>query len=80
MTSHPQPAKAAASRLRFNRAEWSGAFGDLGTDLPLLVGMILASGLDAASVLTVFGLMQIATAIHYRRRCRCSRSRRWRRS
>ncbi len=53
-------------RLRFDRNEWSGAFGDLGTDLPLLVGMILASGLQASSVLTVFGLMQIATAIRYR--------------
>ncbi|MCW5982326.1 MAG: putative sulfate/molybdate transporter [Bryobacteraceae bacterium] len=54
------------ARLRFNRQEWSGAFGDMGTDLPLLVGMILAAGLDAASVLTVFGLMQIATALRYR--------------
>ncbi len=53
-------------QLRFNRQEWSGAFGDLGTDLPLIVGMILASGLNAASVLTVFGLMQIATALRYR--------------
>ncbi len=53
-------------RLRFDRAEWSGAFGDLGTDLPLLVGMILASGLHASSVFTVFGLMQIATALRYR--------------
>ncbi len=57
---------ATRPRLRFDRNEWSGAFGDLGTDLPLIVGMILASGLDAASVLTVFGLMQIATALRYR--------------
>ncbi|MFN3323240.1 MAG: putative sulfate/molybdate transporter [Bryobacteraceae bacterium] len=57
---------AQSRRLRFDRSEWSGAFGDLGTDLPLLVGMILAAGLDAASVLTVFGLMQIATALRYR--------------
>jgi xanthine/uracil/vitamin C permease (AzgA family) len=28
--------------------------------------MILASGLDAASVLTVFGLMQVGTALYYR--------------
>ncbi|NWF82358.1 MAG: transporter [Bryobacteraceae bacterium] len=54
------------SRFRFNRQEWSGAFGDLGTDLPLIVGMVLAARLDAASVLTVFGLMQIATAFCYR--------------
>jgi MFS superfamily sulfate permease-like transporter len=52
-------------KLRFDRGEWSGAFGDLGTDLPLLVGMILAAGLDASSVLTVFGLMQILTALRY---------------
>jgi xanthine/uracil/vitamin C permease (AzgA family) len=65
----PSPSPAlleAPTRLRFHRGEWSGAFGDLGTDLPLLVGMILASGLDATSVLTVFGLMQIATALRYR--------------
>jgi xanthine/uracil/vitamin C permease (AzgA family) len=52
--------------IRFNRNEFSGAFGDLGTDLPLVVGMILAAGLDAASVLTAFGLMQILTALRYR--------------
>ena len=53
-------------RLRFDRHEWSGAVGDLGTDLPLLVGMILAARLDAASVLAVFGLMQIFTGLWYR--------------
>lgn len=52
--------------IRFNRNEWSGAFGDLGTDLPLLVGMIFAAKLDAASVLSVFGVMQILTALRYR--------------
>ena len=53
-------------RLRFGREEWSGAFGDLGTDLPLLAGMILSAKLSAASVLTVFGAMQILTALRYR--------------
>ncbi len=52
--------------IRFNRSEWSGAFGDLGTDLPLIVGMILAAHLDAASVLALFGVMQILTALRYR--------------
>jgi len=53
--------------MRFNRNEWSGAFGDIGTDFPLLVGMILASGLDVASVLTVYGVMQVMTGLIYRR-------------
>lgn len=52
-------------RLRFNRNEFSGAFGDLGTDFPLLLSLILVSGLDAASVLVMFGLMQIFTALTY---------------
>jgi len=52
--------------LRFDRNEWAGSFGDIGTDLPLLVGMVLATDLDAASVFAVFGLLQIATGFVYR--------------
>jgi len=51
--------------IRFDRNELSGAFGDIGTDLPLIVGMILASGLDAASVLILFGAMQLFTGFSY---------------
>ncbi len=54
------------SRLRFDRNELSGAFGDIGTDFPLIVGMILAAHLDPASVLIVFGAMQILTGLLYR--------------
>ena len=52
--------------IRFDRNEVAGAFGDIGTDLPLIVGMILAAGLHSASVLVMFGLMQYMTAIRYR--------------
>lgn len=52
-------------RIQINRGEISGAFGDIGTDLPLLTGMILASGMHPASVLTVFGLAQVASAVFY---------------
>ena len=52
--------------IRFDRNELSGAFGDLGTDLPLIVGMIAAAGLDAASVLVVYGTLQVATGLLYR--------------
>lgn len=60
----------SSARLRwastkFDRNELSGAFGDIGTDFPLIVGMILASGLDTASVLIMFGTMQIVTAFTY---------------
>ncbi|MCS6951899.1 MAG: molybdate transporter family protein [Bryobacterales bacterium] len=59
-------ASARKPPLRFGRNEWSGAFGDLGTDLPLLVGIILAARLDAASALILFGLMQVLTGVLYR--------------
>lgn len=53
------------THIQINRGEISGAFGDIGTSLPLLTGMILASGMHPASVLTVFGLTQVASAIFY---------------
>jgi len=52
-------------KLRFDRNELSGAFGDIGTDLPLLVGLILASGLDATNVFFMFGIMQILSGVFY---------------
>jgi hypothetical protein len=55
-----------AGIVRFDRNEVSGAFGDLGTSFPLIVGMIAAANLDATSVLVVFGALQIATGLIYR--------------
>ena len=52
-------------RIRFNRNELAGAFGDLGTDLPLLIGIIAASGMDSAGVLVMFGLMQVFSGLWY---------------
>jgi hypothetical protein len=62
----PPDTPPSSTGLRFDRNELSGAFGDLGTDLPLLVGMVLAAGLDAPSVLVMFGIMQVATGLAYR--------------
>jgi len=51
--------------IRFDRNELAGSFGDIGTDLPLIVGIVLATGLDASPVFIVFGLLQIATGLLY---------------
>jgi MFS superfamily sulfate permease-like transporter len=56
---------APRPRIAFNRHELAGAFGDIGTDLPLVIGMILASGLHGPSVLIAFGLAQIASGLLY---------------
>ena len=46
--------------------ELSGSFGDIGTDLPLILGLIATGIVDANSVLIVFGLMQILTGLIYK--------------
>lgn len=53
----------ARTRIRFARNELAGAFGDMGTDVPLLIGMALAAGLDGTSVLVMFGIMQLVTGV-----------------
>lgn len=68
--SPADPARAVGrallrDRVRFDRHELAGAFGDLGTDLPLLLGVIAASGADAASVFAVFGALQVGTGLVY---------------
>ena len=52
--------------LRFDRNEFAGAFGDIGTDFPLIAGLILVADLDATSVLIMFGAMQLVTGLVYR--------------
>lgn len=52
-------------RVRFDRHELAGAFGDIGTDLPLLIALVVTCKLDASSVFTLFGAMQVATGLVY---------------
>ena len=54
-----------ANRIRFDRNELAGSFGDVGTDLPLILAMIPAAGLDTASVFILFGILQITTGLLY---------------
>jgi hypothetical protein len=65
MTVISRLAAALRTRVRFDRNELSGAFGDIGTDLPLIIGMLLASNLDTSGVLVAFGVMHILTALAY---------------
>ena len=53
-------------KISFNRNELAGSFGDIGTDLPLIVAMIIAADLHAPSVLIAFGAMQIMSGLYYR--------------
>ena len=52
--------------LRFDRVELAGAFGDLGTLLPIMVAMILINKLSATTVFLGFGLFYLVTGLYYR--------------
>lgn len=55
--------QAAYPRLRFDRHELAGSFGDLGLAIPLLTALIVTNALDPASVLITFGIMHIYTGL-----------------
>ena len=52
--------------LRFDRVELAGAFGDLGTMLPIVMAMIFINKLSPSSVFLAFGLFYLASGYYYR--------------
>ena len=61
----PQVEKPFA-KYRFDRMEFAGSLGDLGTLLPLAIGMIVLCDLRATNVIMMAGLFYIATALIFR--------------
>lgn len=57
--------RVVKSGYAFNRMEFSGGLGDLGTLLPLSVGMILVNGLSPVGVFFSIGLFYILSGIYY---------------
>jgi len=55
-----------AGPLRFDRVELAGSLGDLGTLLPIVVGMILINKLSPTTVFLAFGLFYLMTGYYYR--------------
>jgi len=55
-----------AGRYQFNRMELAGSLGDLGTLLPIVVGMILINRLSPTTVFLAFGLFYLMTGLYYR--------------
>mgnify|MGYP001826148644 FL=1 len=53
------------SNYLFNRVEFAGALGDLGTLLPLAIGLILISGLSPAGLFLSVGLFYIFSGLYY---------------
>jgi len=68
----PDAAHLLAARLprfiahnRFNRHEWAGAFGDLGTLIPFVVGYISIVDMDPGGVLFGFGAALLVSGMVY---------------
>ena len=60
------PAPSPWGRNRFDRMEWAGAFGDLGTLIPFVAAYIGMVGMDPFGVLFAFGTSLIACGLYYR--------------
>lgn len=53
-------------KYKFDKLEFSGSLGDLGTLIPLSAAMILVTGLSVTSVLLIVGLLYIATGLYFK--------------
>ena len=54
-----------SQRYRFDRLEFAGSLGDLGTLLPLAMGMILVNGLSPSGLFFTVGLFYILSGLYY---------------
>jgi len=54
-----------AARYRFNRMELAGALGDLGTILPLGIGMIVINGLDPLALFACVGIYYLFSGMFF---------------
>jgi SulP family sulfate permease len=52
--------------IKFNRTELAGSLGDLGTILPLAIGMILINGLNPTGLIMGVGLFYIFSGLYFK--------------
>lgn len=67
LAEEPQTAGSPGGRWQTALGDLSGAFADLGTFLPLVIGVLAVRGMDATGVLIGFGLFALMVAMLYRR-------------
>jgi SulP family sulfate permease len=52
--------------FKFNRVEFAGSLGDLGTLIPLTVALVVISGLSVTTVLVMVGCFYILSGLYYK--------------
>jgi MFS superfamily sulfate permease-like transporter len=60
------PLRSDRSVNRFDRMEWAGAFGDLGTLIPFVVAYVAVMKIDPFGVLFAFGAAMLACGLYYK--------------
>lgn len=65
-TAPIKEARAKPTGNRYDRMEWAGAFGDLGTLIPFVVGYVAVLKMDPVGVLLAFGITKVAVGLIYR--------------
>ncbi len=63
--SHPAD-RGGGGGNRFDRMEWAGAFGDLGTLIPFVVAYVGVAKVDPLGLLFAFGLVMVVCGFYYR--------------
>jgi len=52
--------------FRFDRREFAGSLGDLGTLLPIAIGLVVINGLDPTAVFLCVGLFYVLSGLYFR--------------
>lgn len=58
--------KMKIGTYRFDRLEFAGSLGDLGTLIPLSIALIVITGLSVSSVFLMVGLFYVVTGLYYK--------------
>src|SRR5699024_10602195 len=56
----------APQKNLYDRSEWAGAFGDLGTVIPFVIGYISIVGMDPFGIFFTFGIFLILTGLYFK--------------
>jgi len=64
-TSSFSQGDARVAKYQFNRMELAGALGDLGTILPLGIGMIVINGLDPLALFACVGIYYLFSGVYF---------------
>ncbi len=65
-SAHAEAASTPKARNLYNKMEWAGAFGDIGTLIPFVVAYITIVKVDPLGLLFMFGIALLVGGFYYR--------------